>query len=70
MTDFDSPEEWEKLSKAERLAHCCRKAASEADEHAETANPSMRDIYKRLAEQWRRVATEIEREVGHRSPAG
>ena len=59
MSDFKTDDEWSKLNNAERLEYC-RKAASLADEHAATAAPAMRDIYRRLAEQWRKMAANIE----------
>jgi hypothetical protein len=61
--DFTTSEEWAKLSNAERIAHC-QKAASDAEAQAEGANATMREIYNRLAAQWRRVADDIEGEAG------
>lgn len=54
-------DEWAKLSKAERIEHC-RRTAHEAKKSAETAGLEMRDIYRRLAAQWLRLAATIERE--------
>ena len=61
--DFSSTEEWAKLSPAERLEYC-RKAAAEAETQAANASPPMRDVYARLASQWRKRAAEVEREIG------
>ena len=54
-------DEWTKLSKADRIEHC-RRTAREAENAAKTVALAMRDIYKRLAAQWRLLAAKIERE--------
>jgi hypothetical protein len=54
-------DEWAKLSKADRVEHC-RRTAREAENTAKTEALAMRDIYKRLAKQWRLLAAKIERE--------
>ena len=37
-------------------------AAKEADAYAQSASPDLRAVYKQLADQWRVLAAEIERE--------
>jgi hypothetical protein len=53
-------DEWAKLGKDERIAHC-RRTAREAEKSADTAGLEMRDIYKRLAAHWHLLAVKIER---------
>jgi hypothetical protein len=61
-------DEWTKLSKVDRVEHC-RRTAREAENSAKTEALAMRDIYKRLAAQWRLLAAKIEREEEN-GPAG
>jgi len=59
MDDF-SADGWAKLSVAGRIERC-RMAAREAERYAKSAAPELRDLYWRLAAQWRLLAIEIDR---------
>jgi len=39
----------------------CRAAPEEAESYARSAQPELRTVYKKLAEQWLALASEIER---------
>ena len=54
--------DWSGLTPEQRIARC-RDAAKEADEYTQIAQPGLREEYKKLAAQWRRLAVEIERSV-------
>jgi hypothetical protein len=58
--DGFSAENWAKLSNAERMEYC-QQAAREAESYSRSAAPELRSVYKQLADQWRALATEIER---------
>ena len=59
MGDF-SADKWPKLGIAGRIAFC-RMAAREAEAAAKSASPDLRDLYWKLAAQWRLLASEMER---------
>ena len=53
---------WSKMTVSERLEHC-RLSAQEAERYASNASPDTRPFYRDMAEQWRKLAAEIEREA-------
>ena len=62
--EVKSEEEWATLNDAERVAYC-RRAAREAEAHAQSlGDAAIREINKRLAVEWRRLAEDIERGEG------
>ena len=59
--DGFSPDQWSKLTNAERLEHC-RMAAREAEAYAKSASPDLRELYNNLTAQLHLLAAEIKRE--------
>ena len=51
---------WSKLTVDERLEHC-RQAAQEAERCAVRANPHIRNVYRDLADEWQKLAHEMQR---------
>jgi len=63
--DF-SPDEFQKLSVAERIARC-RQLSARADELAQQAHNPHRVHYLQIARQWTMLADEMERDFKSRS---
>jgi len=59
--DGFGPDDWSKLTDAQRVKQC-RTAAREADSQAQSAaNPETRKTLEGIAAQWLKLAAEIER---------
>ena len=58
--DIISLEQWERMSRAERIA-CCQAQAKVAEEAAETAPDGRKEHYLEIAERWRSLASVLQR---------
>jgi len=58
--DFISPEQWEQMTRAERIA-CCHRQAKHAERAAASAPGDRRELYKGVAKSWRMLATVLGR---------
>ena len=59
MPDLPKPDDWAKLTAAERIAQCYA-FAREATQLAQAAHPDKQQAYGDLAAKWNTLAAEIE----------